>query len=95
VPNVSISILAASEFAPTICKPVPASGDGAAEFRSTVISPEVVRDVSVPTLVRDESVTPEGNVVPVNPLAGTAAAVIDVLHWNPAALCHSSALPAA
>jgi hypothetical protein len=72
--------LAAVELAATICNPEPVSAAGAAEFKSTIISPEVVKDVSVPTLVRDESVTPDGSVVPVSPLAGADAAEIDVLH---------------
>jgi hypothetical protein len=40
-------------------------------------------------------VTVEISAPAVTPAAGTAAAVIDELHWNPAALSHSRALPAA
>ena len=45
--------------------------------------PLVFREAKVPTLVRLEPVTPEARVVPVKLAAGTAFAVMLVLHPNP------------
>ena len=47
-----------------------------------------------PNEVRLDAVTAEASVAPVNPLAGTADAVIAVLHPNPVALVHFKALDA-
>ena len=49
----------------------------------------------VPTVVIEEVTMPAGNVVPVIPEAGTAAAVIEVLHPKPVLVVQISASPAA
>lgn len=50
--------------------------------------------VKAPVDVIEVVTTPEARVVPVSPLAGTAAAVIDVLQANPLPLVHCNALAA-
>ena len=58
------------------------------------VAPVTVSDVSVPTEVREDAVTPLASVAPVNPEAGTAAAVMLVLQPKPVPLVHWSALAA-
>lgn len=53
-----------------------------------------VSDTIVPSEVREDAVTPAAKVAPVNPLAGTAAAVMDVLQPKPVFVVHDSALAA-
>ena len=54
--------------------------------------PAHVPEPMVPTVVSEDVTTPEASVVPVIPLAGTAAAVIDVLQPKPVLVVQFSAL---
>lgn len=53
-----------------------------------------VKLVIAPREVKEDAVTPEASVLPVRPLAGTAAAVMDVLQPKPVLVVQISALAA-
>jgi hypothetical protein len=67
------------------------------ELPVTIVpKPEAIEpDASAPTVVSDDVTTLDASVVPVRPLAGTAAAVIDVLQPNPVLVVQINASAAA
>ena len=69
--------------------------DAAVTVLFNTVAPVTVKDARVPTDVRDDAVTPLASVAPVRPEAGTAAAVIAVLHPNPVLVVQMSASAAA
>jgi len=90
VPAVAPPVVAETEH-PVVVNLVPLEINPLA-FNPAAVSVPVTVGLA-PKDVRLDAVTDEANVVPVNPLAGIAAAVIEVLHPNPVLVVHFSALP--